>query len=231
MAGSDRALMLALPALAVLAAFALTTLERSAAAAIDWFSVFFFTVAVATGWVFYVAMQTETPAKIAANVAKLSPGYANTFSGPALALALAGTLAWLWLVRWRTGRHRHPLWKSLVLPAGGVSICWLLVMTLLLPPLDNARSYRSMVQRIAQQVPAGACIAAPGMARAQVVALEYFGHYRVDAGASATDTRCEFLMLTRTPKLPAAPWQFIGRERRLRSDDDVTDIYRRVGAG
>jgi hypothetical protein len=38
-------------------------------------------------------------------------------------------------------------------------------------------------------------------------------------------------MLTRTPKLPAAPWQFLGRERRLRSDDDVTDIYRRVGAG
>jgi len=176
-------------------------------------------------------MQTGTPAKLAANVAKLSPSYPNTFSGLALALALAGTLAWLWLVRWRTGRHRHPLWKSLVLPAGGVSICWLLVMTLLLPPLDNARSYRSMMQRIAQQVPAGACIAAPDMARAQVVALEYFGGYRVDATASATATRCEFLMLTRTPKLPAAPWQFLGRERRLRSDDDVTDIYRRVGAG
>ncbi len=41
MAGSDRALMLALPALAVLAAFALPTLQRSAAAAIDWFSVCF----------------------------------------------------------------------------------------------------------------------------------------------------------------------------------------------
>ena len=201
MAGSDRALMLALPALAVLAAFALPTLQRSAAAAIDWFSVFFFTIAVATGWVFYVAMQTGMPAKLAANVAKLSPGYANTFSALALALALAGTLAWLWLVRWRTGRHRHPLWKSLVLPAGGVSVCWLLVMTLLLPPLDNARSYRSMMQRIAQQVPAGACIAAPGMARAQVVALEYLGGYRVDATARrATDTRCEFLMLTQDPE-------------------------------
>ena len=70
-------------------------------------------------------------------------------------------------------------------------------MTLLLPPLDNARSYRSMVLRIAQQVPAGACIAAPDMIRAQVVALEYFGGYRVDATASPTDTRCDFLMLTR----------------------------------
>jgi len=97
MAGSDRALMLALPALAVLAAFALPTLKRSAAAAIDWFSVFFFSIPVATGWVFYVAMQTGTPAKLAANVARLSPAYPRTFSALALALALAGTLAWLWL--------------------------------------------------------------------------------------------------------------------------------------
>jgi len=231
MAGSDRALMLALPPLAVLASFALPTLKRSAAAAIDWFSVFFFTIAVATGWVFYVAMQTGTPAKLAANVAKLSPGYPNVFSAIALALALAGTLAWLWLVRWRTGRHRHPLWKSLVLPAGGVSICWLLVMTLLLPPLDNARSYRSMVQRIARQIPAGACIAAPGMARAQVVALEYQGGYRVDATTTASETHCEYLLLTRAQKVPAAPWQFVARERRNRGDDDVTDIYRRAGPG
>jgi len=231
MAGSDRALMLALPPLAVLASFALPTLKRSAAAAIDWFSVFFFTIAVATGWVFYVAMQTGTPAKLAANVARLSPGYPNVFSALALVLALAGTLAWLWLVRWRTGRHRHPLWKSLVLPAGGVSICWLLVMTLLLPPLDNARSYRSMVQRIARQVPAGACIAAPGMPRAQVVALEYQGGYRVDATTTAAETLCDYLLLTRAQKVPAAPWLFVARERRNRGDDDVTDIYRRASPG
>jgi hypothetical protein len=228
MAGSDRALMLALPALAVLAAFALPTLQRSAAAAIDWFSVCLFTIAVATGWVFYVAIQTGVPASLASNVAKLSPGYLNRFSWPELVLALAATVAWLWLVRWRTGRHRHPLWKSLVLPAGGVSVCWLLVMTLLLPPLDNARSYRGMMQRIARQVPAGSCVAAPGMSRAEVVALEYLGGYRVDATGDAADAHCDFLLLTRGQKPPAAAWQFVSREQRIRSDDDVTDIYRRA---
>ena len=231
MAGSDRALMLALPAFAVLAAFALPTLQRRAAAAIDWFSVFFFTIAVATGWVFYVAMQTGTPAKLAANVAKLSPGYANRFSWPELVLALAGTLAWLWLVRWRTGRNRHPIWKSLVLPAGGVSVCFLLVMTLLLPPLDNARSYRAMMQRIARLVPVGSCIAAPGMTPAQVVALEYFGGWKVDATAGAASSGCDFLLLTRLRKPPAEPWLFVARERRNRADDDITDIYRRGGVG
>jgi hypothetical protein len=228
MAGSDRALMLTLPAAAVLAAFALPTLKRSAAAAIDWFSVFFFSIAVATGWLFYVAIQTGTPAQLATNVARLSPGYPRVFAPFALALAVLGTLAWLWLVRWRTGRHRHPLWKSLVLPAGGVSICWLLVMTLLLPPLDNARSYRAMVLRIAREVPARACVAAPEMARAQVVALEYWGGYDIDATTPIAGTRCDVLFLTRGQKAAAPEWQFVVRERRNRSEDDVTDIYRRV---
>ena len=226
MGGSDRALMLSLPAFAVLAAFALPTLQRSAAAAMDWFSVFFFTIAVATGWLFYVAIQTGRPAQLAANVARLSPGYRHVFSPAALVLALLGTVAWLWLVRWRTGRHRHPLWKSLVLPAGGVSICWLLVMTLLLPPLDNARSYRSIVQRIAQQVPPGSCVAAPDMDRAEVVALEYLGGYRVDAVTPAAQTACNHLLLTRAQKAPGGAWRFVARERRNRGDD-VTDLYLR----
>ena len=228
MVGPDRALMLALPALAVLAAFALPTLQRGAAAAIDWFSVFFFSIAAATGWVFYVAMHTGMPSKLAANVAKLSPGYASEFSLLALVLALAATLAWLWLVRWRTGRSRHALWKSLVLPAGGVSLCWLLVMTLLLPPLDNARSYRSMVERIARQVPATACVAAPGMSRAQVVALEYLGGWQVDAVTPETQTRCDYLLLARPQGKASTGWQFLARERRNRNDEDVTDIYRRA---
>ena len=228
MAGPDRALMLALPALAVLAAFALPTLERDAAAAIDWFSVFFFSIAAATGWVFFVAIQTGVPAKLAANVAKLSPGYTRSFSVVGFAFAIAGTLAWLWLVRWRTGRNRHPLWKSLVLPAGGVSLCWLLVMTLLLPPLDNARSYRSMVQRIARQIPADGCIAAPGMARSEVVALEYFAGYRIDATTTLSDTRCDHLLLARPQVTAPPPWQYLGRERRNRNDDEVTDLYRRT---
>ena len=75
MGGSDRALMLGLPALAVLAAFALPTLQRSTAAAIDWFSVFFFSICALAIWVIYAAMQTGVPAKPAANVARLAPGF------------------------------------------------------------------------------------------------------------------------------------------------------------
>jgi len=154
-----------------------------------------------------------------------------TFSLIAFIAATLGTLAWLWLVKWRTGRSRHPLWKSLVLPASGVALCWLLLMTLLLPPLDQARSYRSLVQRIGQRVPQGECVSAPGMTRAQVVALEYIGHYPIDALTSAAATSCRYLLLAETAQAPQDPgkaWRLLAREPRNRSDDEVIAIYRRA---
>ena len=230
MGGSDRALMLGLPPLAVLAAFALPTLQRTTAAAIDWFSVCFFTIFAASIWVVYVSMQTGVPAQPAANVARLAPGYVNSFSLLTLLPALGATLAWLWLVKWRTGRNRHPLWKSMVLPASGVALCWLLAMTLLLAPVDHARSYRSLVQRIARQVPPGACLAAPGVPTSQVVALEFLGGYRVDALTSSVDTRCDFLLRLegrQSPPASKSTWQLLARERRNTSDEEITAVYRR----
>ncbi len=234
MGGNDRALMLGLPSLAVLAAFALPTLQRRASAAIDWFSVFFFSVGALVIWVVYLSMHTGVPAKPAANLARLVPGFTPSFSLLALVLAVAATLAWLWLVRWRSGRSRHPLWKSLVLPAGGVALCWLLLMTLMLPPLNHARSFRPLVTRIAQHVPRDVCIAAPGMARGQVAALEFHGGFRVDAATPAKDSKCPFLLQVETRERSTgvgAGWKLLARERRSNNDAEVTAVYRRDGPG
>ena len=231
MGGSDRALMLGLPALAVLAAFALPTLQRSTAAAIDWFSVFFFSICAIAMWVIYLSMQTGYPAKPAANLARLVPGFTPSFSMLALVLAIAGSLAWLWLVQWRTGRNRHPLWKSLVLPASGVALCWLLLMTLLLPPLDYARSYRPLVQRISQHVPIGACVAAPGVPRSQLAALQYLGGFRVDAVTPASGASCDYLVQLETRMKPGSVgpgWQLLTREMRNKNEDEITAVYRRA---
>ncbi|MET0332744.1 MAG: hypothetical protein ABW190_00615 [Rhizobacter sp.] len=235
MGGSDRALMLVLPPLAVLASFALPTLHRGTSSAVDWFSVFFFTAWVIAIWVIYASVYAGVPAKPAANVMKLAPGFVPNFSWISLIVAVLGTAAWLWLVQWRTGRNRHPLWKSMVLPASGVAVCWLLVMTLGLPLFDYARSYRPLINRIAQHVPRDACIAAPGMSRAQLAALEYFGDYRVDGTQAAFNTtRCEFLLLTETvSRRAAAPdgWLLVARERRPVDKEEVVAVYRRSGDG
>jgi 4-amino-4-deoxy-L-arabinose transferase-like glycosyltransferase len=231
MGSSDRALMLSLPALAVLAAFALPTLQRGTAAAMDWFSLFFFTGAAIALWVVYLSLQTGLPAKPAANVMKLAPGYPVSFSATALAIALAGTLAWFALVRWRTARHRHPLWKSLVLPAAGVALCWLLAMTLMLPLADYARSYRVQIARIAAHVPRGSCVFTRDLPRAQLAALEHFGGFRPDAKAPLSTPGCDHLLVMETRQKPRRNWpgwEYVATARRPTDREEATAIFRRV---
>lgn len=230
MGGDDRALMQSLPALAVLAAFALPTLRRTVSAAIDWFSVSFLSLSALLIWAMYVAMQTGQPERWAANVAKLAPGFEPLFSPIALVVALAGTLAWCWLVRWRTARHSEALWKSLVLPAGGVALCWLLLMTLWLPLLDHARSPRAWLERSARWIGSPHCVAAPGMAPTLVAGLEVFGRYRVDAHKdAATRSGCDVLLtvgrVERSPEIPG--WRLVGAERRARERTELLSVYRR----
>ena len=232
MGGSDRALMLALPPLAVLAAFTLPTLQRATASAIDWFSVFFFSASALAIWVIYVSLQTGVPAKPAANVARLAPGFVPVFSAAECLIAAAGTLAWIFLVRWRTGRNRHPLWKSMVLPAGGVALAWLLLMTLWLPLLDYARSYRPLVERLAAIAPArpGTCVATVGIAPSQVAAMEHLGRWTVDARTPLASTRCTLLMMPETRQRRADPgpgWERIGRAQRPTDRGEATVVFRR----
>ncbi len=231
MGASDRALLLGLPGMAMLAAFALPTLNRSTSAAIDWFSMILFTLGAGALWVIYLSVQTGVPAKPAANIARLAPGFTPQFSALALALALLATGCWIWLVRWRTGRHRDALWKSLVLPAGGVALCWLLLMTLGLPILDYARSNRPLVERLSRHVPARECIAAPGQAWHLIAALEYFGRYRVDARYGATQTRCSYLLRVEPVGQPGATpegWTRVARERRPTDRNNLAVVYRRT---
>jgi len=232
--GEEEVLLLGLPGLAVLAAFALPTLRRSAAAAIDWFSVFFFSLCALTVWVIYLSMHTGVPGAPARNIARQATGFEPVFSALALAIAAAATLAWLGLVRWRTARHRHALWKSLVLPAGGVALTWLLVMTLLLPVLDHVQSEREWVARLAPLVPAGACIAAPDVGRAAVAALEYHGRWQVDARPDAAELgRCPVLLRRERQgrHAEAGPgWHEVARVLRPNERRDGTRVFQRRAA-
>ena len=190
---ADRSLLLSLPAMAALAAFALPTLKRSVASLIDWFTLLFFTGCGITIWVVWIAMQTGVPRQPAANVARLAPGFEPSFSWFAFLIALSATLAWAWLVKWRTGAHRTAIWKSLVLPAGGATLCWLLLMTLWLPLLDYARSYAPVSRQIANLVDKTSCVEIYGIGSAQATALQYHGALQLQqAGRRAT---CPYLIV------------------------------------
>lgn len=229
---SERSLLLALPALATLAAFALPTLRRSVAALIDWFTLLFFSGSAIIIWVIWVAMQTGVPAKPAANVAKLAPGFVPHFSVVAFIFAVAATLAWAWLVRWRTGRHRAALWKTLVLPAGGAALCWMLLMTLWLPLLDYARSYVPQVRTISEKVTQNECISELALSRPHIAALRYHGGFKLRS--LGTDAPCPWLLVS--PDAIARlhnivnldGWRLIGTLRRPTSPSDDLLLYQRI---
>jgi len=178
---SDRTLLLALPALATLAAFALPTLKRQVAALIDWFTLLFFSGCAFTIWVVWIAMQTGYPAQPAANVARLAPGFEASFSLFTCAVAVVATVAWAALVRWRVGRHRAAIWKSLVLPAGGATLCWLLAMTLWMPLLNFAQSYSVLVQRTQTHLTTPGCVETLGLGQGQIAAFQFYGKLQLKA--------------------------------------------------
>jgi hypothetical protein len=230
---SDRSLLLALPALAALAAFALPTFKRSVAALIDWFTLLFFSSCAVIIWVVWISLQTGVPPKPAANVARLAPGFEPSFSIVAFAAALAATLAWGWLVRWRAGRHRAVIWKSLVLPAGGAALCWLLLMTLWLPVLDYARGYSPLVRGVKRLIDRPGCVEVLGLTRAQLAAFRYHGG--LDLRAAQREGSCPWL-LAAAPLQPAMPialdmrqWALVAIVRRPTDANENVVLYRRAG--
>jgi hypothetical protein len=190
---ANRSLLLALPALAALAAFALPTLGRSVGALIDWFTLIFFTGCALVIWVVWISLQTGVPAQPAANVTRLAPGFVHSFSLATLLIAIAASLAWAWLVKWRVGRHRAAIWKSLVLPAGGAALCWLLLMTLWLPLLDFARSYAPLVRQATLVMPPNpGCVATSGLSRSQIAAFQFHGG--LELRTFQVNTACHWLI-------------------------------------
>lgn len=231
----DRALLTALPGLAVLAAFALPTLKRSVSALIDWFTLLFFSGCALIIWVIWMAMMTGVPAKPAANVAKLAPGFVPEFAFLPFLLGLLATLAWVWLVSWRVGRHRQALWKSLVLPSAGATLCWLLLMTLWLPLLDFGRSYGPLSRRIATLVPTGSCVMADGLNAGQITALRYHGGLTVVPTASPGEAGCRVMVVSPASqpsldqRVELTEWAYQAAVSRLTDSKETLLVYRRIG--
>jgi 4-amino-4-deoxy-L-arabinose transferase-like glycosyltransferase len=227
---SDGAILLSLPALAALAAFALPTLTRRVSAFIDWFTLVFFSAAGAVVWVMWGAMLTGWPEQPAANVRRLVPGFELQFSWWSLLFAAIATCAWIWLVRWRISRHRTAIWKSLVLPAGGTVWAWVLLMTLWMPVFDYARSYVPLVTKLKATVPTTSCVDTYGLTLAQAAALKVHGPWQL--AAPGRGQACQWLISTPQALIFWAPveadqWEVIETIRRPSDNNEELVVLRR----
>lgn len=231
----DRALILALPAIAALAAFALPTFKRSLGALIDWLTLFFFSISAITMWVVWISVQTGFPAKPAENVQRLAIGFEPSFALFPFLVALAATAGWLLLVAWRTRRHRAAIWKSLAVPAGGTVLGWVLLMTLWLPMLDYGRSYAPHVNAIVQVLPKHVqCVHTLGFNTALTTAFRFHTPWQLESGLStAKGPACSWLIATpsawsATDSAIAAQWQLVEQVARPTDRRDYLLVLRRA---
>jgi len=153
---ADATRLLPIAPLAVLGAFGLLSIPRGLVAVLDWFAVVVFSALAALIWLYWTAFYSEFPASLAQRAALFAPGLSG--SQPETLGFLLGVLAsgsWLALVLWRIRRTQTRLWRPVALSAGGVTLVWVLMMTLWLPALDLYRGYGRIADGLRASVARG----------------------------------------------------------------------------
>ena len=187
---NEHDLMILIPSLSIIAAFSLPVLKRSVISFIDWFAMFSFTLIALAIWIIWLAKVTGYPESTAANIARLLPGFTGQFNVLAFIVALATTGVWLAVVRWRTSRAPKEIWRCLIISASGTTLMWVLLMSLWLPTINYAKTYRQVSARLAQVIPAGgSCIDTTNLGPAQLASFEYFSKLNL-----RDDSNCPWML-------------------------------------
>ena len=156
--------------LALLGGQVLHDLRRGAAHALAWFGTMTFSLLGGLIWLGYYALHTGFPPRIAANAARIDPGFVAQFAWLPLIAAGAITFAWIVLIL----RSERSPQRSVRFWAAGLALFWALTMLLWLPWIDYGKSYR----RVAQALQASlrkhqGCIASQDLGEAQRAAFDY----------------------------------------------------------
>ena len=212
--------------LALLATAALSTLRRGAANALDWFGIMTFALLAIALWWGWAGLLLNNNAKITHWLKDYQPGFEPAFDEVSFWIAVAATVLWIVLV-WRTGRSVR---RSLINWASGITLLWILVMTLWLPWLDNGKSYRPMIDDLTAHLPAGyQCITGSHIGASEQAMLDYFGQFRWHSREVA---RCDLLLVqgdrVARPIENEIGWEKIWEGGRLGERNERFRLYRRV---
>ena len=199
-AGELPLLPLLLP-LALLGAPVLNDLRRGAANSLAWFGAMTFSLLGGLIWLGYCALHTGFPPRIAANAARLEPGFAAHFAWLPFIAAIVLTLAWIALI-FRSQRSPH---RSVTFWAAGLALFWSLAILLWLPWIDYGKSYRQLSRSLQASLPKQpGCIASQGLGEAQRAAFDY--HAGIVTERTETHPRhdCRLLVVQSNARLPEA---------------------------
>lgn len=224
-ARSVTTLPLLLP-LILLATPAAGRLRRGAANAYAWFGMMTFSLAIALVWLIWVAMVFGVPPRIAANLARLEPGFVMPFQPWAVMFATLLSVAWLWLIF--SAPRRVPE-RGTVLWAAGMTTIWAMIMLLWLPGLDYAKTYRPMMRDLSAHLPTNSgCISSRGLGSAQRASLHYFVGTVTRQETNHTEPSCKLLLVQAPGISPTTGWDKLWEGHRSSDRDERFQLFRRI---
>lgn len=156
--------------LALLGAGALGSLPERWRAPLEHIGLWGGTLMVLVLWGAWLALLIGWPPAIAARLATYSPGYVAHVEAVPFLFAVAATSAWLFvLIVVPRDMLRMPIiWTA------GITAGWGVAMTLWLPFIDDAKSYRSVGAAVRGHVPQGACVAGRNLTEPQRAMFHYY---------------------------------------------------------
>jgi len=121
--------------------------------------------------------------------------------------------------------------RALVNWTAGITMVWMLMMTIGLPLVEEVRSYRKVAARIVEELPPGfKCIARHNLGDPQRALLDYFANIRTVREDLPQASRCHALLVQAQPlRLPviAPEWSESWRGSRTGDRNELFILYRR----
>ncbi|HXU94024.1 MAG TPA: glycosyltransferase family 39 protein [Gallionella sp.] len=219
------ALPMLLP-LTLLATASLSSLKRGAANALDWFGLMTFALVAIAMWWGWAGLLLDNHAKITLWLKDYQPGFEPSFEALPFWIAVAATVLWLVMV-WRVGRSMR---RAVTNWAAGITLTWVLAMTLWLPWLDSGKSYRHMVDSLKQSMPQHyRCVGYDYVGDGQRAMLYYFGGI---VTREDRKERCDLRLIQGNrlskPLLDETRWEKIWEGSRKGDKGEHYRLYRRI---
>ena len=221
------ALPLLLP-LALLAGGSVESLKRGAAGALNWFGLILFGIIGLLIWLGWIAMMTGWPAKLSMRMHILSGLDEAHFSLIELVLAVFVTVIWLITINAkRSNRAAITDW------AVGITMAWSLLMTLWLPFIDAAKSYKPMMMSLSKAMPKHyGCINSRNLDNSQEALLEYYTDIRVQPFETMQRLGCDLYLIQDergTEKIePGKDWKLIWHGKRAADRRENYRLFKHI---
>lgn len=225
-----------LPPLAILAAFGLPTMKRSAINAVDWFAVMVMTGAAGLFWFGWIALQTGWPARTGKKVLSWAPGYVPEFNAFTFILGLSITIIWFRIVYWRISRQPSVLWRAVVLSSGGVILCWFLLMSLWMPLINHRVSYAVVAKEMTEKITTPYRCIDSKLGASQRASFAYFSKVHF---AGFDEQNCDLLLTQGNHRFQGKSkelvdkdfpgnWEMIWEGQRAADKDEFFTLYRKI---